>query len=191
MVGVSSPLLGRDARAGVRLLLGLVLGTSMATAVIALAVQLLSSAVEWLPYRLPGAYLALLVFGVLDLGGLTPQAHRQTPQQLVRQLSSGILGVVWGFDIGLVVTTLKVTSLLWAASAWFIIAGPGWPALPIVVYSFTWCIGELVLAALGRVGSYQAVIDVLNTARRGWPWSRFSGGILVAVSLLGSMAALG
>jgi hypothetical protein len=61
--------------------------------------------------------LVILICGLAtaDLLGRTPHVWRQVPQVLIRRLPNGLLGLVWGFDLGLLFTTQKVVSLLWGA----------------------------------------------------------------------------
>lgn len=66
--------------------------------------------------RLTVAAAVVIAFAVLDIGGWTPHTRRQTPQRLARQLSGPVpLGLVYGLDVGLVVTTQKASSLLYSS----------------------------------------------------------------------------
>lgn len=40
--------------------------------------------------------------------------RRQTPKTLLRRFPLGVVSTVWGFDLGLGVTTFRVTALMWA-----------------------------------------------------------------------------
>lgn len=137
MVGVTSPLLRTDRKDGVRLMATYALGTVLAGVVLVVLLTPLASAAQAaLPARerALAAAVAVLVLGLLDLSGHTPHVHRQTPQRLARLPRAGhtaVAGIVAGFDIGLLVTTIKVSSLMWAALVWATLAGPG--ALPWVV----------------------------------------------------------
>jgi hypothetical protein len=117
MVGVTSPVFrNRRFNEGRRLVAGYVLGTGLASMLIALAIIVLSVGVEEiLPMR--GRYYslggALVVLLVLDASGRVIFLNRQTPQR-IRLLPPFARGMIWGLDIGLLVTTIKVTSLVWA-----------------------------------------------------------------------------
>jgi hypothetical protein len=120
MVGVTSPSFrNKQVREGTYLLSGYVLGTGTAAALIAMSATTLAYAVDRvLPspgrhYLLAGILLALLV---MDLSGRVIFPNRQTPQR-ARLLPPFVRGVVWGIDIGLLVTTIKITSLVWAMVA--------------------------------------------------------------------------
>jgi len=127
MVGVSGPLLADSSREGTRFLIALTVAGAAGSAVLATVGVALSLAVQSV---LPlGARLAMLVgwavlLGVADLANRTPQWFRQVPQRLVRELKPGLLGTVWGFDLGLIVTTKKVTSLAWLAIGGVILLRP-------------------------------------------------------------------
>jgi hypothetical protein len=63
---------------------------------------------------LPIVISTTLLFGTLDLIGKTPMAQRQTPQRLIRFPNASVRGLVWGFDIGLLWSTRKTSSLIWS-----------------------------------------------------------------------------
>jgi hypothetical protein len=127
MVGVSGPLLAESSREGTRFLIALTVAGVAGSAILATVGVALSMALQ---YTVPfGARLALLVcwavlLGAADLTNRTPQWFRQVPQRLVRELRPGLLGTIWGFDLGLIVTTKKVTSLAWLAIGGAILLRP-------------------------------------------------------------------
>ncbi|MGI5245257.1 hypothetical protein [Dactylosporangium sp. CA-139066] len=105
--------------------------------------------------RLVALTVVLLVLGVLDIVNRTPHAMRQVPQRHARNVSPGWRGVVWSFDLALLFTTRKTTSLVWAALATLVLLDPGaalWFLLIMVVVS----VGQLV------VGTY---LDHLMTTK--------------------------
>ncbi len=140
MVGVSGPLLADSRSEGSRFLVALTvagLAGSATLAMVAVAVSLAVHAV--LPF---GARLAMLVIwavllGVADLANRTPQLWRQVPQRLVRELKPGMLGMFWGFDLGLIVTTKKVTSLGWLAIGGMILVRPTLVPVCVVAIGLT------------------------------------------------------
>lgn len=141
MAGVSGPML-RDRRGGVRFLGGLGAGELAGSLVVGLVLYLLGTMVAAIttePVRL-GIVVALGVFlAVADVAGKTPQAPRQVPQRLLKSgLSPGVLGITYGFDLGLLVTTRKAASLGWFALAAVTLLRPAFvPVLAIVMTSAT------------------------------------------------------
>lgn len=127
MAGVAGPMLRRARGGGVRFLAGLAAGGIAAGAILALPVYLLGSLLQdLLPVRARLGVLALvcLGFALADLADRTPHPWRQVPQRLVHQLPPGALGLAWGFDLGLLLTTQKVVSLLWVALAAVLLLDP-------------------------------------------------------------------
>src|SRR5690348_15479587 len=97
-------------------------GTTVAGAVILAGLELASNGVAAvLPvgprYLVLAVCVAVLL--VLDALGRTPRWNRQTPQRL-RVLPPGLRGFLWGLDIGMLFTTIKVTSLVWVLLLWSI-----------------------------------------------------------------------
>lgn len=123
MAGVAGPMLAHDPPAARRFLLGL--GTGILTgSLLLLGLGLLAGSVLGMirvstDTRLVAAAAVAAGLAAADLAGRTPQLWRQVPQRLVRELPPGMLGLTWGIDLGLLVTTKKAGSLLWLA-----IAGP-------------------------------------------------------------------
>src|SRR3954471_20098644 len=121
MTGVAGPLLrnvGLRAR-GVRFLVGLAVGGAAGGAVLAVPVYLLGRLLEPLPAWVRLGLLAAVccLLAVADFAQRTPHVWRQVPQGLVNKLPSGSLGLAWGFDLGLLFTTQKTTSLVWVTLA--------------------------------------------------------------------------
>jgi len=141
MAGVSGPML-RDHRGGFRFLGGLGVGELAGSLVVGLVLYLLGtmvSAITTEPVRL-GIVVALgILLAAADIAGKTPQARRQVPQLLLKSgLPPAVLGVTYGFDLGLLVTTRKAGSLGWFALAAVSLLRPTFaPVLAIVMAAST------------------------------------------------------
>jgi hypothetical protein len=129
--------------------------------------------------------------GLLALGAVDVRARRrstycplswrrQTPKALIRRRSATVVAAVWGFDIGLAITTMRVAAITWGAillaglglSVWFagLAYGLGF-ALPFVVLLWTHRAGRLAFSPspvdpglesmLARRSALQAVSAVL------------------------------
>jgi len=116
MAGVAGPLCVRDRWGGLRFILGLLAGESVASFIVAVIVLALGWLLR-LQFGTFGAWevvaVIVTVLGVADVIGRTPQFRRQVPQHFIHRFSAGRLGIIWGFDLGLLVTTRKSTSLTW------------------------------------------------------------------------------
>lgn len=140
MVGVSGPLLAESARDATRFLLALVIAGVAGSAVLALVGVALSMALLaglQLGVRMMCLAAWAVLLGVADLSNRTPQLFRQVPQRLVRELRPGMLGAVWGFDLGLIVTTKKVTSLGWLAIGGAILLSPALVPVCVIAIGLT------------------------------------------------------
>lgn len=117
MAGVAGPMLRRSRPQGTKFLLGLLMGGILASTVLASLLFGVGSALEMLSstIRIGVVGSALVLFGLLDVANRTPHLWRQVPQGLIRVLPPWRLGAVWGFDLSLLFTTQKTTSLTWAA----------------------------------------------------------------------------
>ncbi len=127
MAGVAGPMLRYNRGGGVRFLIGLVAGGAVAGILLAVPAYLLGSLVRAalsLPVRLWVLAALCVLFGVADLSNRTPHVWRQVPQRMVHTLPPGMLGAVWGFDLGLLFTTQKVVSLIWVALAAIVLLDP-------------------------------------------------------------------
>jgi hypothetical protein len=135
MAGVASPMLRRTRSAGSRFLVGLVVGGVAAGIILSVPAYLVGTIVhEFVPERWRLVVLAGLLagLGVADLLRRTPHVWRQVPQRLVWTLPPGTLGLAWGFDLGLLFTTQKTTSLVWVAMAAVVLLGPSLSAVVLV-----------------------------------------------------------
>ncbi|MEU8264995.1 hypothetical protein AB0C02_30830 [Micromonospora sp. NPDC048999] len=126
MVGVSNPIMRADPREGWRFLAGFGAGLAAAALTLLGPLLLLAWALELVH---PTARTVLLIavllgFGAADLLNRTPHVWRQVPQRFARELQPGRLGLIWAYDLGLLVTTQKTTSLLWIGLAGAVLVGP-------------------------------------------------------------------
>jgi hypothetical protein len=128
----------------------------------------------------------LTLLGTLDLLGRTPHLERQTPQRLAAQLSPGPLGLLYGLDIGFVVTTQKSSSLLYAAflgvAVW---DAPLLPAVAVVVAVVNVAATAVQALAIKRVLDWEGIagFSVLEIQRGLTILAGFTA-LLSAVSLL-------
>jgi hypothetical protein len=190
MAGVSGPLLRRDRAGGTRFLIGLTAGGMVAGIVLALPAYLLGSlaqAVLPLHLRLWLVAAACVAFGVADLADRTPHVWRQVPQRFVHRLTPGTLGVTWGFDLGLLFTTQKVTSLIWVATMGVVLLEPAVAAVLLVGVS-------LVSSVTVTLWSMSERTSGLAKGRRERWWvrniRRTSGIALLVPAILVSLQAL-
>lgn len=157
MVGVVAPMLRRSPGDAHSFMLGYLAGYVAGGSMLVLVAYGLGRLLEAVvPHaaRLVALAAVLVVLGVLDIIDRTPHSGRQVPQRHARDVSPGWRGVVWSFDLALLFTTRKTTSLVWAALATLILLDPGaalWFLLVMVVVS----VGQLV------IGTY---VDHLMTA---------------------------
>jgi hypothetical protein len=155
MAGVSSNLYRENRRSRWTFLGGLTLGSLLAALLLATMAYILGRALEAVvPETARVAALAAGVgaLAVADLLGRTPHVWRQVPQALVRMLPSGRLGLVWGFDMGLLFTTQKVVSLGWAALLAVVLLWPSWAPVLLLVMAATASAGVIAATAAGGVG---------------------------------------
>jgi hypothetical protein len=132
MAGVAGPLMRSNVRMGIRFLSGLLAGEAIAGTLLAIPAYLLSSTLRpLLPAagRLWAVAAISIVLAAADLANRTPQISRQVPQTLIHKLPYGLLGVAWGIDLGLLVTTRKTASLIWVAITAGILLNPPLAAL--------------------------------------------------------------
>jgi len=132
---------------GVRFLIGLAIGGAAGGAVLAVPVYLLGRLLQPLPVwvRLTLLAAVCVLLAVADLTQRTPHVWRQVPQQLVNKLGSGSLGLAWGFDLGLLFTTQKTTSMVWVAMAALVLLQPSLAAAVLIGVSV---VATMVIAAM-------------------------------------------
>ena len=181
MVGVSNPLLRADRSGGRRFLWGFSAGLVASSITLMLPLALASFALSRVSLEVRVGVLAVLlaVLGIADLADRTPHVWRQVPQRFARELPPGRLGFVWAYDLGLLVTTQKTTSLIWIGLAGLVLTAS---ALQIAVALIT--IGAMfglavVVATIDRKGFALTDPRLNPRIRRGWirP-ARFATGLL-------------
>jgi hypothetical protein len=176
---------------GVRFLSGLALGGVLSGLLVAMLLYVVGrGTAEVLPETPRALALAAVAlgFGAADLAGRTPHVWRQVPQVLVHRLAPGFRGVVWGFDLGLLVTTQKAVSLVWVTIAAVVLLDP-WMAAPVMI-------GMALLSNLGVVLwslRFTPAMTEMGT-RRERLWLRsiraLSGSVLVALAAVTAVQAI-
>ena len=188
MAGVAGPMLQDRPLEGVRFLLGLTAGGVAAGLVVGTVAFLVGtgvSAVVAEASRLTVLAAACLALGVLDLRGHTPHLWRQVPQALVRVLPPGFLGAAWGFDIGLLFTTQKVSSLLWGALLAVTLLAPNMALVLVVAVAALSC---LAIAGLSLTMRTHAMTHGTKRDRR-WLMSLRGLTGLVLLAMAGATLA--
>jgi hypothetical protein len=189
MAGVAGPMLQRDKAQGSRFLLGLLTGGLTASAGLAVLVFAAGTPISNLvPERYRAVLAAFLIagFGIADLAGRTPHVWRQVPQQLVRTLPPGRLGLVWGFDLSLLFTTQKTTSFAWAALTGLLLLAPSAAVPALLAMTLA---GTAAVAVRSGTWGRQTGTSALGDRRRPWfMLMRRSAGI--ALLLLAALTAL-
>ena len=107
-----------------------------------------------------------LILAAADLGLLrlrTPSVGRQTQRLWWYRLRKPVAAFAWGFDLGLVVTSIRVSSLGWVALAAAFLAGSGWWGAVVMAPYGVGLVTNLVAATLAesrRISPSAAVEDV-------------------------------
>lgn len=189
MAGVAGPMLRRSKVQGARFLTGLLIGGLTASGLLATLVFGLGSAVGAVvprPGRIAMLAAVLAVLGIADLANRTPHVWRQVPQALVRSLPPGRLGLVWGFDLSLLFTTQKSTSLVWATLAGVVLTEPStsWLALAVLtaVGVATITVRSIVFSLAGPSG--------LGDRQRPW-FAKMRAAAGIALIVLAVVVAIG
>lgn len=185
MAGVAGPMLRRSRPQGTRFLLGLLTGGVLASALLAPVLFGLGVVLERVLSPTPRYFaggVALTALGVLDVANRTPHVWRQVPQALVRTMSPWRLGAVWGFDLSMLFTTQKSTSVTWATlvgTAFIVPNGAWWVLIGMTVTSVAMITSRSVLFAIHRP-SY------VGDRQRWWfiPMRRTAGLALIAVGIV-------
>ena len=131
MAGVAGPMFRTSRSAGARFLAGLLAGEVAAAALIAVPFFVAGEAIKTVlaaPTRLWAVAVICALLGAADLANRTPRVQRQVPETLIRRLPPAALGLAWGFDLGLLFTTQKAVSLIWAAIAAIVLLDPAMAA---------------------------------------------------------------
>jgi hypothetical protein len=183
MAGVAGPRLRDDRSAGLRFLLGLTVGGAVAGLLLSLPIFLIGNAATAVlshEVRLGLVVALALGFGILDFTGRTPHVWRQVPQRFWHTIAPGRLGLVWGADLGLLVTTQKTTSLLWLSIAAVALLKPG--LAPAVMVALSLITAGAVVFLTG-VGAWKTMVR----GGMGWKWiahaRKLSGGAMVIVGV--------
>jgi hypothetical protein len=188
MAGVAGPMLRSRRGAGTRLLAGLLTGELAAGAVLAVPAFLLGTALRAalpLQARLCTVAALCMLFAAADLANRTPQVQRQVPESLIWQLPPGTLGLAWGFDLGLLVTTQKAVSLIWAAITATVLVSPATAAIVLIATPVIAGTTVIVLSVPQHPGGYRLASwrRRLRLARHG------SGAVLTALGVLTAVQA--
>jgi hypothetical protein len=185
MTGVAGPMLRQQRSQAYRFLLGLAIGGLLASLALAFVAWVVGSSLAKLaPTHVRVLLLAgvCALFGVADLLNRTPHPWRQVPQSLIRTLPPGQVALAWGFDMGLLFTTQKVVSLLWAAFAAVVLVAPN--AGPVVLGSAAF-LSSLTIAAW-TLGGGQGARTSGEGVRRNRVWTRrvraLSGLVLIGTA---------
>jgi hypothetical protein len=185
MAGVAGPMLQRSRASGARFLTGLAVGGVAAGLV--LAVLLYSAghlAGRFMPVPARETLLVGMAFvlALADLTGRTPHVWRQVPQSLVRSLPPGALGLTWGFDLGLLVTTQKTSSLLWLSITAVTLLDPGLAPASLVAFSLAATIGVAILS--------MTACTVVARGGLGWTWIRRTRWVTGAAMLAAGLGTI-
>jgi hypothetical protein len=180
MAGVASPMMRHSRSDGTRFLAGLLAGGVAGAGVLALPVYLLGRLLGPLPDRAALAAVVLVLLGVADLRQRTPHVWRQVPQNLWHKLSPGWLGVVWGFDLALLFTTQKTTSLIWASLAGLVLLQPTLAAVALISISVTSTV--LVIVSTIRAGATERT-EAGWSGKVVWRIRRASGLFILATAV--------
>lgn len=160
MAGVAGPMMQRERETARRFVGGLLVGLLLGALALALVVSVLGVVVRGVAsVAVLNAFLAVIClgFGTADILNRTPHVWRQVPQRFVRTLPSGQLGVVWGFDLGLLVTTQKAASLLWVLLVALLVLEPSLAPVALVATAFAFWLGTVIVAVTwSRAGSHLA-----------------------------------
>lgn len=116
MAGVASPLLRRRVSHGMAFLAAYAWGFALSLIVLYLGLSVLKELIVGLGSGLARPIGAGLLLGlsILDFFDLTPERRRQAEQAIAMIRRPVAAGFLFGVDIGLLFSTRKVSSLLWA-----------------------------------------------------------------------------
>lgn len=181
MVGVSGPMVRQSSARALRFGMGLAIAFIIASLFVALLLGALSQLILAAPLEGRSIVCSVILAGLAaaDVSGHTPYMVRQVPQRMIHTLPPGLRGIAWGFDLGLLVTTQKATSLIWGALAGAVLfAGPNG-------------VVSVVLAiAIAYLGGTAATLIVPAWRQRMLPRSPLAGASFVRSSQLAASAVL-
>jgi hypothetical protein len=190
MIGVAGPRFGRDRPAAV-VFSAAYSGAFLTSSLLVGGLVALAVAAVTAPVALPVTASIVLLLGLLDVLDSTPTLRRQTPKMWIHRLPFTTTGLLWGLDIGSAVTTVKMTSLLWAALVLSFTAPPGTAVLAMAAFATVVLSGHWV--ATIRVGRAEhpavAVVALPTVPQR--VLRRISGTTLIILAgvLLGLSGA--
>ncbi|MFJ8544423.1 hypothetical protein ACIRFH_20790 [Streptomyces sp. NPDC093586] len=157
--------------------MSLAVGEVIAAGLMSLAVYVLGQGVALVAdtsWRRTITAVALVVFGVADLANRTPHIWRQVPQEHVRTMPPGMLGLTWGFDLGLLFTTQKSTSLTWGVLAAAVLLHPGSSPLLLVGMAL---VGVAAVTVRSVTWSLVPLTQFGDRVRPWFPWMRRAAGL--------------
>jgi hypothetical protein len=143
------------------------------------------------------AAAGLIVLASLDVWARTHGTYcpmgwiRQTPRGLRLRRSSFVVASLWGFDIGLAVTTIRVTAATWGAILLTLLSLSGWQTG--IAYGLAFTIPITILMWTHRAGrcSREPGDGGLGELLKKRPlWQTNSAAILVAGSVMLACEAL-
>jgi len=123
--------------------------------------------------------IALFGLGVADLLGMPVSVSRQTPQGFSRRLDATWLGLVYGVDVGLIVTTQNVTSAIFAAMV-LVVAYGGSPWVVLAPYIGSYWTASV--SAYAIVGRSRCGVDRLRPDRVR-VWQSVSGAVILIAAV--------
>ncbi|MGW1105327.1 hypothetical protein [Streptomyces sp. NPDC002540] len=183
-------MLTRSRSEGTRFLAGLFAGEVIAATLMSPVVYVIGAGLAVLvPHTGLQVVMAAVavILGVADLLNRTPHIWRQVPQSLVRTHPPGMLGLSWGFDLALLFTTQKTTSLTWAALAAALLLHPSFSWLYLVGMAV---VGVLTIALRSITWNF---VPLSEFGDRLQPWfvptRRAAGALLVVVGVLTAAGA--
>lgn len=183
MVGVTNPLF--RVPGSVRFHAGFTIGMLTSALFLSMLLVPLNLALGAAPTRSRVIVFSALAaaLAIFDLLGRTPQLVRQVPQRFGLQgLPFGRLGIIYGADVGLYLTTQKTTSLLWVAILGSVLLGPPTAvAATLITVAAVYPLAIAVLSALGQ----EDIIDFTFWSGRTRTWTRMAQ-LLGAILLLGT-----
>jgi hypothetical protein len=183
MAGVAGPAWRRNHRAARRFLLGFATGEALSAAILASAMVVAGTvAADLMPGDVRWSLFAAgsIVLGLADFFDHTPQWPRQVPKQLSGRLRPFGLGAVWGLDLGIIVTTRKVSSVTWISMFGVVLLSPS-GALPLLLGCACGSLGVLVFRSVMQ-GARR--VHLSSHVRRVMIIRRLSGALGVAAGSL-------
>lgn len=165
MAGVAGPMWRRGRGRTLRFFGGMFVGGIAGGLVAGLTIFVAGSALRNVAPHFHDLLVAALAvaLGYADIRHKTPFLNRQVPEQLIPLLGPMVLGIVWGADLALLITTQKAVSLLWIGATSLALLDPRMAPLVLVLWSV---IGSATILAVSgtrqarrpREASYQQFV---------------------------------